>query len=68
MGVFGTADYVVFAASLVLSGGIGLYYAISQRRHDTVSSFFTADRRLQVVPLTISLVVSVVSAVTLLGD
>ena len=64
---FSVADYVIFGTNLVLCGAIGVFYAVTTRGQSTTSQFLMADHKLHVIPLTISLIVSVVSAVTLLG-
>ena len=65
---FGVLDYVVFAASLALCGAVGIYHAVQgQKQNSSAKSFYMAERNLQVLPLTASLIVSVISAVTFLG-
>jgi len=60
-------DYVILAAFLVVSLGIGVYQALTGGRQHTTSEFIMADRRLRVVPTAVSLFVSFQSAVMILG-
>ena len=59
-------DYIVFLATIVISLGIGLYQARGKQR--TTSEFLMGDRKLRVFPVSMSLLVSGVSVVTLLGN
>ena len=70
MGVksFGIVDYALFATSLAIAAGIGIYHAIKGwKKTSTTDDFLMGDRNLKVLPLTVSLAVSVISAVTILG-
>lgn len=58
-------DYVVFAFTLVISLGIGVYYAF--RGQKTTSEFIVANRNMKVLPLAISLMVSFESSIMMLG-
>lgn len=58
-------DYIVFAFTLVISLGIGVYYAF--RGQKTTSEFIVASRSMKVVPLAISLMVSFESSIMMLG-
>lgn len=61
-------DYVIFAVNIILCSAIGIYHALAPSAEGgTLKQFFVANHKLKVLPLTISLVVSVLSAVTLLG-
>ena len=46
---------------------IGVFYAIKEK-HKTTEQYLMADRSLQIVPASVSLMISYLSAVTLLGD
>lgn len=63
---FHWADYLVFSAVLVTSGVIGLYAAVRHRRA-TARQLLTGNKKLHVLPVTLSLAVSFISAVTILG-
>ncbi|ELU17365.1 hypothetical protein CAPTEDRAFT_109264 [Capitella teleta] len=67
MGSFHTADYLVFTLSLSLSVCVALFSAWRNRHNATTHTFLLGNHSLGVLPLTISLVVSVISAVTILG-
>ena len=59
-------DYVIFAAVLVTSLGVGLYQA--RKRQHTTSEFLMGDRKLHFFPTALSLLVSFVSVITVLGS
>ncbi|XP_029178699.1 uncharacterized protein LOC114946402 [Nylanderia fulva] len=63
----GWADYLVTAAMLCISIGIGIYYRFSGGRQKTMEEYFIASRSMGIVPVAIALVVSFMSAITLLG-
>nr|XP_060633218.1 sodium-coupled monocarboxylate transporter 1-like [Anolis sagrei ordinatus] len=65
-GGFGTFDYLVFAAMLLISAGIGVYYAVVGRQ-DTSADFLMGGRSLTALPVALSLTASFMSAVTVLG-
>ncbi|XP_022090973.1 sodium-coupled monocarboxylate transporter 1-like isoform X2 [Acanthaster planci] len=65
--VFSGADYAVFATTLLISCGIGVYHALSGGRQRTSAEFFLADRSMNPVPVAVSLVASFISAITFLG-
>uniref|UniRef100_A0A8C4XGY8 Sodium-coupled monocarboxylate transporter 1 n=1 Tax=Erpetoichthys calabaricus TaxID=27687 RepID=A0A8C4XGY8_ERPCA len=61
-------DYVVFAGLFFISSGIGVFFAISERRKKVSSSDFLAGgRQLSCGPVALSLTASFMSAVTVLG-
>lgn len=64
---FSAADYVVFAATLLVSASIGLYYAIKDRKKTDEKEFLLAGRSMQTIPVSLSLLSSFISAITLLG-
>jgi len=61
------ADYLVLVVFLAISLGIGVYHSLTGGRQKTVAEFIMANRRLKVIPTTISLLVTFQSAITLLG-
>ncbi|KAK7498041.1 hypothetical protein BaRGS_00010629 [Batillaria attramentaria] len=63
---FHWADYVVFTAVLVISAVIGLVSAVKHRRA-TADQLLTGNRKLPLIPVTLSLTVSFISAVSILG-
>eukprot|EP00058_Branchiostoma_floridae_P024193 XP_002609683.1 hypothetical protein BRAFLDRAFT_83696 [Branchiostoma floridae] len=65
---FSVADYAVFAVSLLISAGIGLYYALTGGKQRTTQEFLMADRKMSAVPVAMSLMASFCSAIALLGQ
>ncbi|XP_070557194.1 sodium-coupled monocarboxylate transporter 1-like [Ptychodera flava] len=64
---FSLADYIVFAAMLSLSVAIGIYYGCTGKKQSTTSEYLLADRRMNYVPVSFSIMASFVSAIGLLG-
>jgi Na+/proline symporter len=61
------ADYVVFSATLVISLGIGLYHACTGDKQKTTKDFLMGNRRLRTLPVALSMLVSFISAILVLG-
>jgi len=61
-------DYMILGLFLSISLGIGIYHSLTGGRQRTTLEFIMANRRLRVLPTTISLVVSFQSAIMVLGD
>nr|XP_006817834.1 PREDICTED: sodium-coupled monocarboxylate transporter 2-like [Saccoglossus kowalevskii] len=64
---FGVVDYVVFSAMLAISAATGIYHAFARGGQHTTSQFLLADREMSGVPIAMSLVVSFLSPITILG-
>ncbi|XP_055872563.1 sodium-coupled monocarboxylate transporter 1-like [Biomphalaria glabrata] len=64
---FGILDYVVFAATLVVAMGIGLWFAVRGGGQKTQDEYLKASRSMSVVPVAISILVSFFSAILILG-
>ncbi|XP_071487040.1 sodium-coupled monocarboxylate transporter 1-like [Diadema antillarum] len=60
-------DYVLFGAMLVISAGIGVYSAFSGDRQRTADEYLLGNRNMHVVPVALSMMVSFVSAISVLG-
>ncbi|XP_014225600.1 putative sodium-dependent multivitamin transporter [Trichogramma pretiosum] len=60
-------DYIVIAATMFISIGIGIYYRFSGGRQKTTLEYFSANKSMGVLPVAIALMVSFMSAITLLG-
>ena len=60
-------DYVIFASVLLVSAGIGLFYGCTGGQQKTTTEFLLADRQMSVLPVSMSLLASFMSAITLLG-
>lgn len=67
MAILGTVDYIVIAVTMLISTSIGLYYWLTGGRQKSTTEYFVADRSMQVAPVAIGLMVSYLSAVSLLG-
>ncbi|XP_018301707.1 putative sodium-dependent multivitamin transporter isoform X1 [Mycetomoellerius zeteki] len=67
MKTLGWVDYLVIAIMLCISAGIGVYYRFSGGRQKTMEEYFVASRSMSIIPVAVALVVSFMSAVTLLG-
>ncbi|KAM4748822.1 sodium-coupled monocarboxylate transporter 1 [Rhinophrynus dorsalis] len=67
IGFFTPWDYAIFAAVLLISAGIGVYYAFAGRGKDTSQEFLTGGRSMTALPVALSLTASFMSAVTILG-
>ncbi|NWZ42698.1 SC5A8 protein, partial [Brachypodius atriceps] len=67
MAGFTVWDYVVFAAMLLISAIIGIYYAFVGGGQKTSKDFLMAGRSMSAVPVALSLTASFMSAVTVLG-
>ncbi|XP_048251446.1 sodium-coupled monocarboxylate transporter 1-like [Haliotis rufescens] len=65
--VFGAADYVVFALVLAVSAAIGVFYAFWGNRQKTTGEFLMGGRDMKIVPVAISILVSFMSAILILG-
>src|SRR6218665_3415167 len=61
------ADYLILVVFLAISLGIGIYHSLTGGRQRTIAEFIMANRLLKVIPTSISLLVSIVSALLLLG-
>ncbi|KAH9494387.1 hypothetical protein Btru_021750 [Bulinus truncatus] len=64
---FSWLDYVIFAAILVVSAGIGFYHALKDRKNKSLDNFLLAGRNMSPFPVGLSLLASFMSAITLLG-
>ncbi|KAL8561649.1 hypothetical protein ACOMHN_001381 [Nucella lapillus] len=65
---FGTVDYVMFVLTLLVSAGIGIFYAIWDRKKNTTKDFLLGGKSMNVFPVAMSLTVTFMSALTLLGN
>ncbi len=60
-------DYAVFSCMLLISAGIGVFFALTGGRQKTTQEFLMADRNMSPAPVAMSLVASFISAITFLG-
>ena len=63
----GLWDYIVFAASLISSAAIGLFYHFRDRKNRTNRAYLMGDNNMSIWPVSMSLMASFMSAITLLG-
>ncbi|XP_053387058.1 sodium-coupled monocarboxylate transporter 1-like [Mercenaria mercenaria] len=67
---FETWDWVLFAAMLAVSAGIGIFYAVkdlcSEKKNPT-GEFLMGGRNMQLLPVAVSILVSFMSAILILG-
>ncbi|XP_078405744.1 sodium-coupled monocarboxylate transporter 2 [Cetorhinus maximus] len=67
VGTFTAWDYVVFASLFVISSGIGVFFAVKERKNVTSREFLVGGRQMVCGPVALSLTASFMSAVTVLG-
>lgn len=60
-------DYLIIFAMMLISTGIGVFFAIKSRRGQTSSDYFLGSRNMSLVPVSLSLAATVMSAITYLG-
>ncbi len=67
---FHWGDYLVLGISLFLSCAVGVYYGIMdwKRKNNTTEDFLMAGRKMTALPVAVSIVVTMMSAITLLGN
>ncbi|XP_048251305.1 sodium-coupled monocarboxylate transporter 1-like isoform X2 [Haliotis rufescens] len=65
--VFGAADYAVFALMLAVSAAIGVFFAFWGNRQKTTGEFLMGGKDMKTVPVAISILVSFMSAILILG-
>lgn len=61
------ADYVVFGLTIALSCGIGLYYALKGGKRNTQNEYFLGSREMKPLPIALSIVVTLLSSILVLG-
>ena len=66
-GKVSVVDFIVFGVTLVVPVAIALYYSCVKKQK-TTSAVFLADRTLSSLPISFSLAVSYLSAVTITGE
>ncbi|XP_066523224.1 sodium-coupled monocarboxylate transporter 2 [Hoplias malabaricus] len=67
VGTFQAWDYVVFACLFVVSSGIGVFFAVKERKKASSSEFLVGGRQMSCGPVALSLTASFMSAVTVIG-
>uniref|UniRef100_A0A914UKK3 Sodium-coupled monocarboxylate transporter 1 n=1 Tax=Plectus sambesii TaxID=2011161 RepID=A0A914UKK3_9BILA len=66
-GYMHVADYVIFLGTLVISVAIGVYFAFADGGQKTTKQFLLGDRNMPVLPTALSLMVSFLSGILVLG-
>ncbi|XP_067283029.1 sodium-coupled monocarboxylate transporter 1 isoform X2 [Pseudorasbora parva] len=64
---FSVWDYVVFTLMLVVSAGVGVYYAFAGGGQSSSADFLVGGRSMTALPVALSLTASFMSAITVLG-
>ena len=64
---FHVVDYAIFALVLLVSLSIGFYHAFTGGRQRTTKEYLLANRQLKTIPVTMSILVSFVSGILVLG-
>ncbi|OWF48976.1 sodium-coupled monocarboxylate transporter 1-like isoform X2 [Mizuhopecten yessoensis] len=64
---FDVWDWFAFVAMLVISAGIGIFYAFKGRRENSTNEFLMGGGDMKMVPVSISILVSFMSAILILG-
>lgn len=65
--MFSLIDYIVMGLMLCVSSGIGIFFAVRDRRDQSNKTFLLGNRELGVFPVAMSLMASFQSATTVLG-
>lgn len=65
---FGVIDYIIFVSFFLVSLGIGVYFAYVGRHGNSAENYLMGGRQLGLMPVVISLVVSIISSNGLLGN
>ncbi|XP_070576145.1 sodium-dependent multivitamin transporter-like [Ptychodera flava] len=64
---FGVVDYVLFSAMLGVSLVTGIYHGVKSGQRTGTTEFLVADKSMNCLPVAVSLLVSFLSALTILG-
>ena len=64
---FHVLDYIIFIFVIIFSFCIGIYHAVF-KKPNTTGQFLMASRKLKVLPTAISLLISFISAINILGN
>lgn len=65
---FSIVDWVIFAVLILFSGVVGIYYACTGGKQKTTDEFLMADRKMPILPVAASILVSFQTAVLILGQ
>ncbi|OAD54198.1 Putative sodium-dependent multivitamin transporter [Eufriesea mexicana] len=67
MATLEVADYAVIVVTMIISSAIGVYYRLTGGKQRSTEEYFMANRTMRVAPVAIGLMVSYLSAVSVLG-
>ena len=68
IGQFVMIDYMIFIITVLISAGIGAFYAILDRKRVNNTDYHLGGKNMSVFPVAMSLMVTFMSALTLLGN
>ena len=60
-------DWAIFIATLLGTLAIAIYHALRGGRKNTVSEYFVGNRKLNAIPVTVSILASLFSTIVILG-
>ena len=70
--MFHWVDYVVFVTAIIISLAIGIYHAgcscLNKKKQTTVSEYLVGGRNLRPFPVGVSMTVSYISSIAVLGS
>ena len=64
---FHWVDYLIFVLVLVVSASIGIFYAWKDKKKQTTANFLLGGRKMALLPVTLSLMATFLSAILVLG-
>ena len=66
--LFHWADYLTFSLSLLLSVAVGVYHGFIKKQDANMEQYILGSRDMGVIPVSVSLFVSYISAISFLAD
>lgn len=64
---FHAVDYLIFFLTILISLSIGVYHAFTGGKQKTTSEFFVGDRKMSVLPVALSMMVTFESSILMIG-
>ncbi|XP_078481188.1 sodium-coupled monocarboxylate transporter 2-like [Ciona intestinalis] len=64
---FGPVDFVVFIGMLLVAMGIGVFYAIKDRKEKSKDNYYFGGSNMSPIPLGLSMSATFISAITIIG-
>ena len=61
-------EYVIFVVTLLITLGIGIFNALAGNKKKTANEYMMANRQLGILPVALSMFMSYISAITVLGN